>query len=215
MLVSITAVLLSYLLGSVSGSLLVGRIRGIDIRRQGSGNAGGTNAFRTQGSWFALAVVAIDIGKGAAAAALVPIAVGKFTGASVFATELPVALACGFAAVVGHVYPVFHQFRGGKGAGTFVGVLLATQPVFVLPVVVTWLLVLLLTGYVSLSTMLAALAFVAIAGVMASPAELADWLIFAVAGAAFIVFTHRSNIRRLLGGTEYRFEKARIFRRRS
>ncbi|MCG6976789.1 MAG: glycerol-3-phosphate 1-O-acyltransferase PlsY [Acidiferrobacterales bacterium] len=211
---SILAVLLSYLLGSVSGSLLIGRIRGVDIRRQGSGNAGGTNAFRTQGLWFALAVVAIDVGKGAAATALLPSMAIKLFGPSSFPTDLALALACGFAAVLGHVYPVYHQFRGGKGAGTFIGVLLVTQPVFVLPVVGAWLLVLLLTGYVGLSTVLAALAFIPVVMVMANPDTLPTWMVFAVIGAGFIVFTHRSNIQRLRSGTEFCFEKARVFRRR-
>jgi len=211
---SILAVLLSYLLGSVSGSLLIGRIRGVDIRRQGSGNAGGTNAFRTQGLWFALAVVAIDVGKGAAATALLPSIAIKLFGPSSFPTDLALALACGFAAVLGHVYPVYHQFRGGKGAGTFIGVLLVTQPVLVLPVVGAWLLVLLLTGYVGLSTVLAALAFIPVVMVMANPDTLPTWMVFAVIGAGFIVFTHRSNIQRLHSGTEFCFEKARVFRRR-
>jgi glycerol-3-phosphate acyltransferase PlsY len=214
MVPSILAVLLSYLLGSVSGSLLIGRIRGVDIRRQGSGNAGGTNAFRTQGLWFALAVVTIDVGKGAAATALLPSMAIKLFGPSDFPTDLALALACGFAAVLGHVYPVYHQFRGGKGAGTFVGVLLATQPVFVLPVVGVWLSVLLLSGYVGLSTILAAVAFIPVVIILADPGTLSTWLVFAIVGAGFIAFTHRSNIQRLRSGTEFCFEKVRIFRHR-
>lgn len=214
MLSSISAVLLSYLLGSISGSLLVGRIRGVDIRRQGSGNAGGTNAFRTQGLWFALAVVAIDVGKGVAATALLPAIAVKLLGPSLFPNDLALALTCGFAAVLGHVYPLYHQFRGGKGAGTFVGVLLATQPVLVLPVVGVWLAVLLLTGYVGLATVLSALAFIPIVVLMANPDALSTWAPFAVIAAVFITFTHRSNIQRLRAGTEFCFEKAKLFRRR-
>lgn len=211
---SVSAVLLSYLLGSVSGSLLVGRFRGVDIRRQGSGNAGGTNAFRTQGPWFALVVVAIDVGKGVVATALLPSIAIKLLGPSLFPDALALALACGFAAVLGHVYPLYHQFHGGKGAGTFVGVLLAAQPIFVLPVIGVWLAVLVLTGYVGLATVLSALAFIPVVVLMASPETLSTWLVFAVIGAVFIVFTHRSNIQRLRNGTEFCFEKARLFRRR-
>lgn len=206
------AILLSYLLGSISGSLLVGRFRGVDIRRQGSGNAGGTNAFRTQGPWFALTVIAIDIGKGVVATALLPALAVKLPGPSLFPNDLALALACGFAAVLGHVYPLYHQFRGGKGAGTFVGVLLATQPIFVLPVIGVWLSVLVLTGYVGLATVLSALAFIPVVVLMASPDTLATWLVFTVVGAVFITLTHRSNIQRLRNGTEYCFEKARLFR---
>ncbi|KPK09890.1 MAG: hypothetical protein AMJ68_10770, partial [Acidithiobacillales bacterium SG8_45] len=114
--------------------------------------------------------------------------------------------------VLGHVYPLYHQFRGGKGAGTFVGVLLATQPIFVLPVIGVWLSVLVLTGYVGLATVLSALAFIPVVVLMASPDTLATWLVFTVVGAVFITLTHRSNIQRLRNGTEYCFEKARLFR---
>src|SRR5512144_3327483 len=102
MLVLIAAVLASYLLGSLSGSLLIGRLRGVDIRRQGSGNAGGTNAFRTQGWRFALVVVVIDVGKGAAAAWL-GLHVAAAAPAPVDSAYAQGAL-CGFAAVVGHCW---------------------------------------------------------------------------------------------------------------
>src|SRR4249920_691181 len=110
------AVLLSYLLGSLSGSLLIGRLHGVDIRRAGSGNAGGTNAFRTQGWRFALGVALIDVGKGVAATWL-----GMHVAAvapSPVDTAYAQAALCGFAAVVGHCWPVFFGFRGGKGAAT-------------------------------------------------------------------------------------------------
>lgn len=105
--------LAAYLLGSASGSLLLGRARGVDIRTQGSGNAGGTNAFRTQGWRFALGVVAFDVGKGALAASF-----GYLLPGGMPTTPLAQALACGLAAAIGHVWPVWHGFRGGKGAAT-------------------------------------------------------------------------------------------------
>ena len=115
-------VLAAYLLGSINGSLLLGRLRGIDIRTQGSGNAGGTNALRTQGKVFALGVVLIDIGKAYVAAGWLPQWLPDFGGVS---GSRWLDMACAFAAIVGHVYPVFHGFRGGKGGATVLGALLA------------------------------------------------------------------------------------------
>ena len=133
----------AYLLGSLSGSLLLGRLRGVDVRTMGSGNAGGTNAFRTQGLRFALGVVLIDVGKGALAAWL----------ALRFAPEW--AWPAAGLAVLGHVWPVWHGFRGGKGAATAVGALLVLWPLAVPLMLGVWLLVLVTTGYVGLSTVLA------------------------------------------------------------
>jgi len=196
---------LSYMLGSVSGSMVVGSLRHVDIRGSGSGNAGGTNAFRTQGFKFALAVVLIDIGKGLLATWLFPHFDLPIVDGSV-ANEIQM-LACGFAAVVGHCYPLWHGFRGGKGAATAVGVLLVIQPLALVPMITTWLLVLLVTGWVGLATMLAALCLIpAFYALDASASQ----LLFAIVLAAFVIFMHRSNIRNILNGTEYRFEKARI-----
>jgi glycerol-3-phosphate acyltransferase PlsY len=198
-------VLLSYLLGSVSGSMVMGTVRHVDIRKSGSGNAGGTNAFRTQGFWFALVVVIIDIGKGALAAGLLPaLNLGLSADAGMRAY---VPLACGFAAVVGHCYPVWYGFRGGKGAATAVGALLVIAPLVILPMLLTWLLVLTITGWVGLGTMLAAIALVPAFVLLGAPVAT---VLFGVMLAVFIVFTHRSNIRNMISGTEYRFERARI-----
>ncbi len=198
-------ILLAYMLGSVSGSMVVGAIRQVDIRESGSGNAGGTNAVRTQGAWFALAVVVIDIGKGFLAAWLIPnlemTALGEPT-SSQFQM-----LACGFAAVVGHCYPVWYGFRGGKGAATAVGALILIEPMALLPLIVTWLVALVLTGWVGLPTMIAAVCMIpAFFWLDASAEEL--W--FAVLLAAFIIFTHRSNIVNMLNGSEYKFQRIRI-----
>jgi glycerol-3-phosphate acyltransferase PlsY len=204
------AVLLSYLLGSLSGSLLIGRLRGVDIRRAGSGNAGGPNAFRTQGLRFALGVVAIDVGKGAAAAWL-----GLHAAAAApapFDTPDAQGALCGFAAVVGHCWPVFFGFRGGKGAATVIGALLVLAPVYVMPMLGIWALVLISTGYVGLATMTAALAFATLAVVISS-APLNALTLFAIAIALMITFTHRGNIARLARGEEHRFDKARLLHR--
>lgn len=195
---SLLVLLAAYLLGSISGSLLLGRWRGVDVRTLGSGNAGGTNAFRTQGLKFALGVVVIDVGKGALAAWL----------AMRYATS--VAFVAAMLAVVGHVWPLWHGFRGGKGAATAVGGLLVLWPVAVLPLLAVWLLTLTLTGYVGLATVLAALALPLWA--LFTQADRVH-AAFAVAIALYLVFTHRSNLQRLRQGNESRFEKARLWRR--
>ena len=206
--ITLTVLLLlcAYLLGSVSGSLLLGRLRGVDIRRLGSGNAGGTNALRTLGWRFALGVVAIDVGKGALAAWLTlrfaPLGQALDVTAHGYA-----AAAC---AVVGHVWPLWHGFRGGKGAATAVGGLLMLWPWSIGVLLPVWMLVLVATGYVGLSTVLAALALPLLAwGTDAEPARL--W--FSMFAALFIAFTHRANLQRLRQGTESRFERARLLHR--
>jgi glycerol-3-phosphate acyltransferase PlsY len=205
MLISTIKILFAYLLGSVSGSLLLGALKKVDIRGSGSGNAGGTNAFRTQGFRFALAVVIIDIGKGVLAASVLPqLQVAELHDMLSMQT---LAVVCGFAAVVGHCFPVWHGFRGGKGAGTAVGVICVIQPAAVLPMLLIWLLVLTLTGWVGLATMLAAVGLIPVfMWLEASEVQ----MLFVIAIASFLVFTHRSNIRKMLSGSELRFEKAMI-----
>jgi len=193
----------AYLSGSISGSLLLGRFRGVDIREQGSGNAGGTNAFRTQGFKFALGVVFIDVGKGALAAYL-----GLRFSSPANAHIMPfIALLC---AVVGHVWPVFHGFRGGKGAATLVGGLLLLWPFAVLVLVLIWCLCLSLTGYVGLSTVLAGISLLVLA--LISKTSMTA-LVFSAAAAFLMLFTHRGNMQRLLQKNEYRFDKAMLWQR--
>jgi glycerol-3-phosphate acyltransferase PlsY len=197
--------LLAYLLGSVSGSMVLGAFRHVDIRKSGSGNAGGTNAFRTQGFRFALGVVLIDIGKGALAAGLIPGLTIALLGQPV-STELQM-LTCGFAVVVGHCYPIWYGFRGGKGAATAVGALAVIEPMVLLPMIVTWLLVLVLTGWVGLATMLAAISVVP-AFYWLGVSEAQMW--FGVVLAVFIVIMHRSNIVNMRNGTEHKFQRIRV-----
>jgi len=207
MTILITKVVLAYLLGSISGSLLVGKLRKVDIRQQGSGNAGGTNAFRTQGLVFALGVVIIDVGKGFLAAWWIP-ALPLWGVSSIVEPEV-LGMLCGFAVVVGHCFPVWHGFKGGKGAAAAVGALLVIEPWVLIPLILVWLLTLVLSGYVGLATVLA--------GFSVIPA--AWWLgdgtlvVFAAVLALFLLFTHRSNIGRLRDGTENRFEGIRLFSR--
>ncbi len=207
------AILGGYLLGSISGSLLLGAFRGVDIRAMGSGNAGGTNALRSVGWRFALAVVVIDLGKGALAAALLPWLILALLPVDPELRILLGALA-GFAAVVGHIWPVYFRFRGGKGAGTAVGVIAVLAPWSVLPMFLVWVVTIIGTGYVGLATVLAGLSLVPLIWLLGPdplPAPL-GWL--AIGLAILLVYTHRGNLARLRDGSENRFEKARILRRR-
>ena len=204
--VLIAKLVLAYLLGSLSGSLLLGRWRGVDVRALGSGNAGGTNALRTQGLRFALGVVTIDVGK-----ALLAVWLAQW-GIADFELATRIGLAAGAAAAMGHVWPIFFGFRGGKGAATLVGALLMLWPLLLLPLVAVWLLVLMVTGYVGLATILAGIAMIPCVWVLA-PAQSTEWLIAAVVVALFLLWTHRANLRRLMAGNEPCFERVRVLGR--
>ena len=208
MVALIFKVVLAYLLGSVSGSLLLGRLKKIDIRSQGSGNAGGTNAFRTQGLIFAIGVVAIDIGKGYVAARWIPAL--DIGGSQEGLDSNLLVMACGLAAVLGHVFPLWHGFRGGKGAATAVGVLIVIEPWLLLPLVICWVITLIMTGYVGLSTVLASFSLIPTAWAMNNMML----MVFTTVLALFILFTHRANMRKLRSGTEFRFERIHIFTRK-
>ena len=199
----------SYLIGSIVGSLLLGKLNGVDIRNQGSGNAGATNALRTQGKAFALGTALIDFGKGVFAAAVIaPIGWSAGGGLSLIETQL----ACGLAAALGHCYPLFHGFRGGKGAGTLFGMLAWLFPWVALVMLGLWLLVLTTTGYVGLGTVIAGIAFpIALYLMQGWPGAILMGL--AVGAALLLIFTHRSNLARMRAGTEHRFERARVLAR--
>ena len=207
MLLDAAKIVLGYLLGSISGSLVLGRLRGIDIRTQGSGNAGGTNAFRTQGAWFALGVALIDVGKAIAAAW----AAGR--GVSDPSHALHLSLLASAAAVAGHVWPLYFGFRGGKGVATVLGAMLYLWPAGLGIMLAVALLALTTTGYVGLGSILAGISLLPAAVWLAPAAHRSTWLVAAAAVAAFILYTHRGNIRRMRAGTEHRFERARILRR--
>lgn len=208
MVALVVKTMLAYLLGSVSGSMIIGRLKKVDIRSQGSGNAGGTNAFRTQGLVFAIGVVLIDVGKGYIAARWIP-AIG-FGGLGSLQDEQLVVMTCAFAAVLGHCFPLWHGFRGGKGAATAVGALIVIEPWLLLPLVMTWLITLIMTGYVGLSTVLAGFSLLPAAWAMNDD----RLILFSAILAFFLLFTHRTNMLRLRDGTEYRFERIHIFSRK-
>ncbi len=204
--------LIAYLLGSVSGSLLLGRLRGVDIRTQGSGNAGGTNALRTQGWAFALGVIVVDVGKAL-------LAVGWLPGIDLPGIGLDPGLdrdwllvTCAVAVVFGHVYPVWHEFRGGKGAATLIGAVAVLAPMALVPVLLVWLATVVFTGFVGLATMLGT-ATLPLYFALAQPQRSA-FVVFGLVMAAFIVFTHRSNVRRMREGVESRARKLWLLRPR-
>jgi len=205
--------LTSYLLGSIVGSLLVGRLRGgVDIRTLGSGNAGGTNALRTQGKSFALWVLLIDIGKGWIATRLVAPVLLPGVAAAPEQLRVWIPAACGVAAIVGHVYPLWHGFRGGKGVATLVGVILGLDASLLLPMLLTWFAAVVLFGYVGLASMLAGASLPIYISLVGLEPGL-PLTSFGVVVTAMLVFTHRSNIARMRAGTEPRARRLWLFGR--
>ncbi|HET6628925.1 MAG TPA: glycerol-3-phosphate acyltransferase [Woeseiaceae bacterium] len=204
--------LLSYFVGSFLGSLILGRLRGVDIRTMGSGNAGGTNALRTQGWLFALGVMLIDVGKGAIGAGVIPAIELPLVGNDPAISREWLAFTCAAAAVVGHVWPIWHRFRGGKGAATLIGTLVVLGPWLVLPVLLVWGWILVLSGYVGLATMTAGVSAPLFVGFIRLPDE-QPLFIYCATLALFLLFTHRSNIQRMLVGTEPRNRSLMLFSR--
>jgi glycerol-3-phosphate acyltransferase PlsY len=204
--------LIGYLLGSVVGALLVGRFRGVDIRSMGSGNAGGTNALRTQGLGFAVATVLVDVGKGWLAAGWLPeFAIPGVAPDPAVARDW-LAVSCAVAAVAGHVWPLWYGFRGGKGGATLAGTLLALAPALLVAALAAWFVVAILTGFVGLATVTAAVtaALATAAGFPGSRALLAYTLVV----AALVAFAHRINFARMRAGTEPRLRRLWLLRPR-
>jgi glycerol-3-phosphate acyltransferase PlsY len=206
-------VLVAYLLGSIVGSLVVGRLRGgVDIRTLGSGNAGSTNALRTQGAAFAIWVIVIDVAKGWIAAGVLPqLAFPGVAAASASQAAWLPAL-CGFAAIIGHVFPVWHGFRGGKGVATLVGAFAGIDLFLLVPLFTSWLAVVMVSGFVGLASIAASLAIAAYL-LVRDGAHLTPTLGFALACAALVVYTHRGNVRRMRAGAEPRARRLWLFGR--
>ena len=228
MLTLLAILAVSYIIGSIPTSLVAGKLlKGIDIRNFGSGNAGGTNAFRVLGWKPGLIVTLIDIVKGVVAAVSV---VAFFRhhpiGAFPDMNEVALRLLAGMSAVIGHVFTLFAGFKGRKGVSTAAGMLIGIAPVSMLMVVGIFLLTVYLSRHVSVASMLAAIAFPLIiairkyifelgagldyyVGLFGQPFSIHDSLdyhlmIFGLVVALGILYTHRTNIRRLLSGTESR-----------
>jgi glycerol-3-phosphate acyltransferase PlsY len=180
-----------YLLGSFSFAVILVRLRtGRDIRSEGSGNAGATNVLRSHGKGLALAVAALDVAKGAAAVLLVRQATA----------DPRYAAAAGFAAILGHVFPIFYGFRGGKGVATAVGAFLVLSPLATLVCVAVFVAVVAATRYVSLGSMIGMVLLPPVAGgLFHAPGSV---VLAAAATAVLVVLKHRENLKRLAAGTE-------------
>lgn len=184
-------VLLGYLTGSVPFAFLMARRAGIDVRFSGSGNVGAANVLRTTGAWRGALVMALDVGKGIAAVAI----------AYVMSGGAALAALTGAAAVVGHIYPVWLRFHGGKGVAVAAGVFTMLSPLATAIAAGLFLVTVLITRYVSLGSIAATLALPPAAWLTGEPGA----VVLAAAGsAALILFRHRSNWRRLRTGTERR-----------
>jgi glycerol-3-phosphate acyltransferase PlsY len=206
-------ILLSYLAGSVMGSTIVGRLRGgVDIRTMGSGNAGSTNALRTQGWLFALGVILVDLGKGAFATAIIPGLELPGVGIDAELSRVWLILGCAAASVIGHIWPVWHKFRGGKGAATMIGTLIILAPGIVFPILFVWAWMLILFGYVGLATMVAGMAAPLYLALTRLPMD-QPLFFYCVIMSLVMIFTHRSNIVRMRNGTESRNIRLMFFRK--
>lgn len=185
------AVLLGYLAGSVPFAFLLARRAGVDVRVSGSGNVGAANVFRTTGAWRGVVVMLLDVAKGAAAV----------TFANLTSAGVAVPAASGAAAIVGHVYPVWLRFHGGKGVAVAAGVFAVLAPAATAAATVLFLFVIGITRYISLASVAATLVLPPVAWLSGAPLPVVQ---VAVATAALVVFRHRSNLRRLRAGTERR-----------
>ena len=209
----IILLVLSYLTGSIPTSIIVSRIaKNIDIRDHGSGNAGATNVYRILGWKYALIVLLLDIFK-----AWLPTAIYATT-IFQYISILDIGfmqILCGSSAVIGHTYPIFARFKGGKGVGSLIGVLLALFPIAFPLCLIVAIAVIVTTGYVSLGSIFAAISlpiFILILPVLDVISPNLSLVIFSLLVPWFVIYTHRGNISRIRNGTENRFDKAIIFK---
>lgn len=206
MLIAILLVL-AYLLGSIPSAVWVSKsIYGIDIREHGSGNAGATNTFRILGSKAGSGVMLMDMLKGFIAVKLaifshIPTHWEAYTNLQVF---------LGLASVLGHIFPIWAEFRGGKGIATLFGMILSIQPIVAISLVAVFVCMLYLTRYVSLSSITASIAFPVMIVFIFNAHEL-SYKLFAIATACLVVLTHYKNISRLISGNE---SKVAFFRKK-
>jgi len=194
----IVLIILSYLFGSISTSTIICRIKNIDIKKIGSGNAGATNTVRALGKKYGALVLVLDILKGI---------ISTLIATTLSPSSLTLPVLCAFSTVSGHVFPIYFSFKGGKGAATFIGTILVLFPLGALICFITWISVIFLSGYVGLATILAAIIFplsILIVGKM-------NLIFFGVTAMLFVLIAHYKNFIRLLQGKENKFEKVHIF----
>jgi len=188
----IVSVVFAYLLGSIPSGYILGKFAGVDVRQVGSGNVGATNVAREVGKWQGILTLMADALKG-----VIPVSIGLAM------TLAPAAIAAiAAAAFLGHLYPIFLQFRGGKGVATGLGALLVIAPLAALLLIAIFVVVVLLTRLVSLSSMIAAALAPFALWIFVQPPAI---VLLGAFLAAMIVWRHRGNIQRLLTGTEPRF----------
>lgn len=205
----ILLVVLAYFIGSIPTAVWVSKsVFGIDIRDYGSGNAGATNTFRVLGAQWGSFVMLVDIAKGAIATSLY-ILIPYYLSNELARTNFMIVL--GIVAVLGHIFPIWAGFRGGKGVATLLGMALAIQPLVALICLLVFLITLLATRFVSLSSMLAGVAFMVLILFIFNEQE-TMYRFFAIVVALMVIVTHQKNITRLLNGTE---SKAPIFKKRN
>jgi acyl phosphate:glycerol-3-phosphate acyltransferase len=193
--VEILLILIGYLLGSVPAGFILGSMSGVDVRRSGSGNVGATNVARVVGKRQGILTLIADSAKG-----FVPVILATQVGA-----RLAVIVLVGIAAFLGHLYPIFLKFKGGKGVATALGVFLALAPTATLVLIAIFAATVLSSRIVSLSSIAIAVAAPVIFWLFHYPASVISMALFI--GAA-IVFRHRANIQRLINGSEPRFRSA-------
>ena len=197
MLDFMVAAAISYLLGSIPNGLILGKtIWGVDLRQHGSKNIGATNAWRTIGKAGGISIFALDFLKGAISAYL-----GLHLGGSELA-----GIICGLLAIAGHSWSIFLSFKGGKGVATGLGVIAALMPTVTLIVFAVWFAIVYFTGYVSLGSIIGA----ALVPILALFFGLhTEFLVLGLIAAVFIIYRHKSNIERLLNGTESKIKAAK------
>jgi acyl phosphate:glycerol-3-phosphate acyltransferase len=189
----VLAIIGAYLIGSIPFALILTRcLSGVDLRGIGSGNLGAANVVRVSGFTAGVIVALLDMGKGAAGVMLAVTITGNAAAPA----------AAGLAAIVGHVYPIWLRFRGGKGVATACGVFSLLTPVAIPPALLIFLVTVWLSGYISLASLMATVAVPALAYASGSPAPAVT---AALAASIIIVFRHRSNVMRLTRGSEPRF----------
>jgi glycerol-3-phosphate acyltransferase PlsY len=206
-LLTLSIIATSYLLGSFPSGYLAGKVSGVDVRKHGSGNIGATNVLRTLGKPWGFTVFFADAVKGFAAVRVALLLVARTPDAGAYADFFAILAAA--VCVAGHSFPVWLRFKGGKGVATSAGALFGIVPIAVVAIFLVWVGVFLTTRYVSLASIVAALALpvAVVVLVRLNYAQSYTLLYFSLAMTALVVWRHRSNISRLLNGTEQRFAR--------
>ena len=212
----IATIVAGYLLGSIPFGLLAGWMKGIDVRRHGSGNIGATNVFRVLGRGWGIAVFFCDaakgffpvlLGRGLTASASAWIASGELYSSGPALPPLGGAILGGLCAILGHTFPIWLGFKGGKGVATSLGVVIGLAPLAAGIALVVWIAVFGVTRYVSLASMTAAVSVPIVVALQPSSPDKWPLFVLCAAVASLILYRHRPNIQRLLQGTEHRFGK--------